>query len=190
MINRKKGFWLIVVAALLAMAGITASLLQTTTPATRLGEWENVHDWRKLGKCIECHSQREHQPLAAGNPEGKLMTPAKYHTEAFRRYTHGRSAGLQPQNCSNCHERTTCDTCHVRMPESHVAEFTRPNGDTQGAQAHALYGRERPSSCLVCHKSFLTGCVDCHSPKQLIATQQRARQMLGPWGQLLEEAVR
>lgn len=188
--RNKAWLWFFMGAALLIAASMAAILLHPAVPAVRLGEWENVHDWRKLGKCIECHARRNQQQIAAGNPEGKLIMPAKYHTEAFRRYSHGRSAGLQPQNCTNCHERTTCNTCHARMPESHVSGFTHPEGESQGAQVHALFGRERPSSCLVCHKTFMSGCVDCHSPKQLIETQERARKMLGPWGQLLEEAAR
>lgn len=188
--RRKAWPWLLGIAALLALAALAAMLLHPAVPASRLGEWENVHDWRKLGKCIECHAQRNKQEVAAGNPEGKLITPAKYHTEEFRRYTHGRTANLQPQNCASCHERSACDACHARMPESHVSDFTKPRGDTPGAQAHALYGRERPSSCLVCHKSFVTGCTGCHGARELIETQQRARAMLGPWSVLLEEKAR
>lgn len=178
--------WTLLGAALLAIAGIAWNLMRATDPHRGLGEWENVHDWRKRGECIECHSARTALPLAAGNPQGRVIPPAEYHTDEFRRYTHGRHEKHQPQRCAACHERSACIACHARLPESHSEGFTRPQGDTPGAQRHVLLGRVRPSSCLACHGGFMHGCIDCHGPAQMLETQARAYKMLGCWAGALE----
>lgn len=183
---RRLTLWTVVGAALLAAAGIAWNLTRATDPHRGLGEWENVHDWRKRGECVECHSARDGKPLAADNPQGRAIPPAEYHDEEFRRYTHGRYERHQPQACLSCHERRVCDDCHARLPESHSEGFTRPAGDTPGALRHAMLGRVRPSSCLACHRGFMGGCLDCHGPRQMQDSQQRAWKMLGGWATVLE----
>lgn len=180
--GRKSVLWGFTVIALTVAAGaIGFNVWRSGDPHWSLGEWENVHDWRKDGRCVACHTARGAQPLAAGNPQGRTITPAKYHSEDFRRYTHGRSSKQTPEQCARCHERAVCEACHARPPETHVSAFTHPDGPSEGLEQHVLLGRLRPSSCLVCHRSLVAACMGCHTAEETIEWQEKGREALGAW---------
>ncbi len=136
---------------------------------------QNHHEWRKQGKCLDCHSQEE---LA-------IMASPKYHTVQFRRYTHGRISELTSVKCYACHEIDTCQNCHNRMPESHTAGFVHFNAskNLEGIERHILLGRIRPSSCLICH-TFVSTCTKCHTFVEVSSWEKDAKIELLRWKEL------
>jgi hypothetical protein len=169
---------LFLIISILVLIVIAIKLVRATDPHWSLGEWENAHDWRKHGKCLECHSQ----------PQGTTMRPPDYHTAPFRNYTHGRTVALTPTRCYSCHEIQTCQTCHHQKPASHTDSFINPaarSNDEKGLTRHLLMGRLRPSSCLICHQSFVSTCTPCHTPAEVTVWEKRALTELAPWNNLL-----
>ncbi len=129
---------------------------------------QNHHEWRKQGECLECHSQED----------PAIMASPKYHSVQFRRYTHGRISELTSIKCYACHEISTCQACHNRMPESHTESFV------SGMARHILLGRIRPSSCLVCHQSFVSACTKCHMLAEVSPWENDAKTELLRWKEL------
>lgn len=153
-------------------------------PGLALGEWENVHEWRKRKECLECHLSHTGLKYANRDLDGVLIPPTNYHTEQFRRYTHGRTAEYTPASCFTCHEQATCHSCHNIIPENHTAGFTEPVGDSVGMQQHILLGRIRPSACLACHKSFVSQCTGCHTADETIKWENKGQRELYRWKEL------
>jgi hypothetical protein len=144
---------------------------------------EDVHEWRKEGKCLECHSS--HYYIDQDTKKECLNIPAaKYHTEEFRRFAHGRLEGATATRCYSCHEKSSCGDCHSKMPTSHTSDFIKPLGNTTGMQRHIMLGRLRPSSCLVCHKSFKSTCIQCHTMEEAEKWEINADEVLSKWTDL------
>jgi len=135
----------------------------------------DVHEWRHAGECLDCHSKQRDDD----GKEGWTIPPPESHTEQFRRYTHGKAEGFNAQRCAACHEQTECRACHDIMPESHTSDFVKPRGT--GMERHIMLATIRPATCLTCHESFLTQCVDCHTPAELRPWEEQGRKEAGEW---------
>ncbi len=172
---------LLLVASLLIVAGSGVRLWGgSATPI----DVEDVHEWRKRGECRDCHADQATAPATAGIEP--LIAASAYHTEQFRRYTHGRRGELNPAGCVACHERQACASCHAVRPESHTPDFVAPTGGSDGTDRHTLLGRLRPSACLTCHGSFVSACSECHSPAEVLPWQSAAQDELQRWSSVLD----
>ncbi|MAG92405.1 MAG: hypothetical protein CMJ48_01455 [Planctomycetaceae bacterium] len=154
-----------------------------TDPHPSLGEWEDPHLWWTQGRCKDCH-----RPLKDGETigVGKAGERPSSHKEEHWREFHGRATGSSESRCYVCHSSNTCRDCHDHPPTTHTKEFKRPSGDGVDAARHTLLGRMRPSSCLVCHGSFVTMCTKCHAPGEVQEWQDRALSDLDHWPTLLD----
>lgn len=135
----------------------------------------DVHAWRHAGKCLDCHSkQSDSEPRS-----GWIITPPVSHNDQFRRYTHGKSGGGGYQRCASCHQQNECQSCHNIMPESHTTDFVKPRGT--GMERHIMLASIRPTSCLTCHQPFVSECVGCHTPAEVMPWEERARREMSDW---------
>ncbi len=118
----------------------------------------DVHTHRLNQECIECHNNHDYitdvKPMAS-------IPPPRNHTEQFRAYTHGKTAGNGLWNCIGCHKKQECIDCHNRPPTSHTANFIHPKG--LGLERHVMLGRTGISSCQTCHIQMQNECISCHS---------------------------
>ena len=122
------------------------------------------------GDCNTCHD-------AAPN----------YHTGGHWGLTHGRVAQHVGEQCVMCHSQAACRTCHFQSPATHTASFRSPGAATADGERHARLGRIAPSTCLVCHRSFLNDCATCHSMTEVMPWMDRGRSDLDRWQHMLGE---
>jgi len=161
--------------------GLGANLVNSTATKVIPGEWEDVHQWREQGKCLDCHTSTENFSKTNLNLDHSINLPTKYHTDKFRKFTHGRTISVNPQSCLSCHRKNTCNTCHAQMPDTHTSRFTNPTGSGDGIKYHVVIGKIRPSSCLICHKSFKNDCTSCHTLNEILPWQKKALIQLKNW---------
>ena len=81
---------------------------------------------------------------------------------------------------------SSCESCHGRAPATHTSQFTCPSNNSPGAVRHALLGRIRPASCLVCHRSFVSSCSGCHHWRETRDWTERAVEQLAGWPEILD----
>ncbi len=136
----------------------------------------DVHQWIHNGKCLECHSKHEYIDDVK---LGLNIPPSKYHTEQFRKYTHGKKAFLSIQSCSTCHEKNECLDCHNSLPDSHTRDFVKPDG--VGMERHIMLAKLGISSCLTCHNSFINDCTSCHTPSEVKPWEEKGKASLIKW---------
>jgi hypothetical protein len=114
----------------------------------------------RLGKddCIDCHAKNKvDRDCAVCHERTRADVRPATHGPAWTR-THGEvvHAGLgdEPRfRCSQCHEASSCDSCHLgQQPRDHSALWRR---GTHGIAA--AFDRER---CATCHRS--DSCIECH----------------------------
>ncbi len=129
-----------------------------------------AHDSFAMGDCAVCH---EDAP--------------KFHIESQWVLTHGRSPVAVENRCVSCHSPQSCTGCHSLAPASHTANFRNPESNTHEAERHVVFGRARPSSCLVCHRSLATECTSCHRLEEINPWAERGRDELLRWKSLLGE---
>ncbi len=150
-----------------------------------LGGWERAHTWWQRGQCTECHREGEDGEIGELRTAGKKP---KSHEAVNWSQTHGRIKVDGEQQCLVCHSVDNCQSCHDRAPLTHTSEFVHPSNDSLVSNRHILLGRLRPSSCLVCHDSFVSGCSKCHAPGEVHDWQNKALDDLGDWKSLLRSA--
>ena len=157
---------------------------KSSDPGRSLGEWEDVHKWRKSGDCMDCHADNVTDGDLADLDKGVTIYPASFHTEEFKKFTHGHTDQVATESCLSCHEQSSCVTCHTQMPSTHTSDFTHPDGDGEGMKLHIMLGRLRPSSCLTCHNSFVDACMDCHTLSESEKWMAEGVKDLGKWGDI------
>ncbi|MFC1661892.1 hypothetical protein ACFL3S_10660, partial [Gemmatimonadota bacterium] len=131
----------------------------------------------QIERCSFCHvpvvDASLSQEVVAGFPK-----PGSHSAAGFA-VTHGRSATAAPSNCSVCHDRTSCFTCHggathlpaaileiplpgetgpagVQIPEQIVPSFHEGNF----AMSHGPAAASGQPDCTTCHSE--SSCVECH----------------------------
>lgn len=139
-------------------------------------------------RCLACHVDAT-QPVVAGMPslDGRAVAlPARaaaYPEPASHRdpgwiAAHGADARARPTDCSTCHTRQTCTTCHrgttptvlAALPDSRRG--VAPGVTTERAaprhhetpdfrRAHGTLATTAAGSCTTCH--VRTECEACHS---------------------------
>jgi len=111
-----------------------------------MGECSACHEQRKLAnECTTCHSAI----TPAWQPPNHALDWKRLHGRACRR-TDPRPA----EDCSLCHEPSTCEQCHrVEPPENHD-NFFRLRG-------HAVVASIDRSTCATCHETAT--CDRCHA---------------------------
>ncbi len=177
--GRLAWFALCLIGALLLAKIVGSSDLKPTW-----GEWEDVHQWRLEGRCRDCHAGHEY---VKDRPEdGAVIPPARYHSERFRRLTHGRGEGFGSHRCSACHQAQDCIACHAHPPRSHSRDFMAPTGRSPGSLRHIALARAGISGCLTCHRSFYRDCTRCHTPDEVRPWQSEAGERLMRWRDLLK----
>ena len=159
---------------------------KSTDPNASLGEWEEVHKWRKRGECIDCHSEITMNANLMDVEKGVTIFPTSFHTEEFKKFTHGHTENVVTESCLSCHEQKTCVSCHSQMPPTHTSGFTHPGGDGEGMKLHILLGRMRPSSCLTCHNSFVDDCTECHTITESEKWTIEGEKDLGQWSDIFK----
>jgi hypothetical protein len=181
-LNKRRLAWfaLCLITALALVKIVGSSDLKMT-----LGEWENVHQWRLEGRCMDCHSGHEYVREAPDRESATAIPPAKYHSERFRRLTHGREDGFGSHRCSACHETKACIACHAHLPQSHSSDFMAPTGRSLGSLRHIALARAGTAGCLACHRSFYRDCTQCHTPDEVRPWQSEAGEQLIRWRDLL-----
>jgi hypothetical protein len=134
--------------------------------------------------CLQCHvdapEQRTIQALASDGRSSALvahLAPPPSHADARFLETHGAAARGTPLQCSSCHTRESCLTCHLgqprlvaRMPlagegRGTGAVITRRPPPSHGeafVQRHAAAARASQASCTGCH--VRADCLECHLP--------------------------
>jgi hypothetical protein len=129
---------------------------------------------------MECHSSHDYVNKNILKSD-KNIPAAKYHTEIFQKYTHGRMENITSESCYSCHQTNSCKDCHSRKPETHTTDFTHPKGSSRGMEEHIMLARLRPSSCLVCHDSFVSDCTNCHTQEEAEKWQNTGDDVLLKW---------
>ncbi len=158
-----------------------------TNPHFSLGEWETSSIWWKQDKCLECHKPVEEVKNAATeSTKGSPTSPPRYHLVASWESRHGRIKAAKRTACYSCHQISSCDTCHGIAPKTHSIGFSKPDGMSMGTQLHAILGRLRPSSCVLCHRNLLADCGDCHSTEEITSLQNQGLKQLKEWPQIYE----
>ncbi len=185
--NRKFRKWGILIL-LFAFVVIASKVKydKSSAPNASLGEWEEVHKWRKSGECMECHSDNTVNGDLMDTEKGVSIYPTSFHTEEFKKFTHGHTEHVATESCLSCHEQKTCVSCHEQMPPTHTSGFTHPGGGGDGMKLHILLGRMRPSSCLTCHNSFVDDCTGCHSINESEKWTIEGKKDLGKWGDIFK----
>jgi hypothetical protein len=135
----------------------------------------DVHAWRYAGECLDCHSRQGDVELKPG----WTITPPESHNAQFRRYTHGKGDGLSYRRCASCHRQEECRDCHNILPESHTNDFVNPRGI--GMERHIMLATIRPATCLICHESFVSQCVTCHTPAEVKPWEEQAHREMSDW---------
>jgi len=175
---------LLAVVTVCCSFAVTQRYQHATDPHLSLGEWEDSSVWWQQGKCVECHRQ----PSADESDDIHVAGPQpESHRDPSWHLNHGRSDIATEARCYTCHSTPSCQSCHDRRPKNHTEDFLRPAGDHAGATEHVVLGRLNPSSCLVCHKSLVTGCSRCHAPSETRQWQHTAMQALSQWPSLLDD---
>jgi len=154
---------------------IVALLIMLMTGANTLFK-NDVHQWRYNGKCMDCHSQHSDSDNVK---KGLVIPPPKSHTDQFRRYTHGKKKNFSYKRCSSCHLKSECSNCHNILPESHSSDFVKPSGI--GMKRHIILATINPSSCLTCHKSFVSQCTNCHTVAEVKPWEEQGIKKLIKW---------
>lgn len=111
-----------------------------------------------MERCFTCHGTPE-QPKASAkcsacHPKGYELRPAS-HKKTSWRSGHGRVALSAPEQCTLCHTKASCTTCHgVTMPH--------PKGWAKGRTGHAVYAKRDRAVCARCHTEKPDLCSMCH----------------------------
>lgn len=163
------------------LIGIGIKIVYSSDPRWSPGDWEDVHQLREKGNCIECHTSTEQFGTVSPEKNGITSLPTKYHTKQFRLYTHGRTKSHSSASCFSCHRKNSCNSCHNQMPDTHTSDFVNPTGRGKGMEMHIMIGRIRPSSCLICHNSFKNECTNCHTLQEVSPWQVKGQQQLKKW---------
>jgi predicted CXXCH cytochrome family protein len=128
-------------------------------------------------ECSLCHVAVVESPLTQEVISG-FPTPPSHEAPSFA-VTHGISAADSPANCSVCHDRTSCFTCHQGATHLPSAILDIPLPAETGPAGVQLFLRDGPSfhegnfatahgaaasagqpDCTTCHSE--TSCVACH----------------------------
>ncbi|HEY7193785.1 MAG TPA: hypothetical protein VH439_08590 [Gemmatimonadales bacterium] len=132
--------------------------------------------------CQTCHVDAPEQAaIQALDPDPRsraivvqLTAPAS-HQEADFLQRHGRVARADIKQCSTCHTRESCLTCHAPSQRVSVALYPAGPGRAPGAQPHrarppshrenfarrhASFANSAPGTCAGCH--VRTDCLECH----------------------------
>ncbi len=183
--NTKYRIWgVLLLIAVFVIFASNVKYAKSSDPNLSLGEWEDVHKWRKSGDCIDCHASNISDGDLSDFDKGVTIYSASYHTEEFKKFTHGHTPDVATESCLSCHEQKSCVTCHTQMPSTHTSDFTHPGGDGDGMQLHIMLGRMRPSSCLTCHNSFVDDCTGCHTVSECEKWMIEGEEDLGKWGDI------
>jgi hypothetical protein len=151
---------LILIVIVLGIAALLVARSNRLAPAP--------HESFGMGECVECHEN-----------------PPEYHLDVQWALSHGRVEEAIENRCETCHSQETCTRCHSLAPASHTENFRDPGHDVHEADRHAVFGRARPSTCLVCHRSLATECATCHMPEEIQPWVDRGRQELERWAPIL-----
>ena len=135
--------------------------------------------------CISCHVNAPESPairalaLDDRSPPYSATVPAppSHHAPSFLR-AHGKDAQRTGANCTTCHARESCVSCHIGVPSRVVNAMPAAGpGRGPGAQLvralpashspefrehHGSQANSRPSSCETCH--VRATCLECHRP--------------------------
>jgi len=134
--------------------------------------------------CIQCHVDAPEQgTIQALAPDARslalhaTLTAPVSHASPLFLTDHGRVARTSPKQCSTCHTRESCQTCHAvqtvtlaRLPLAGVgraagAATARRRPASHGANfvaAHRSAANAVPNGCAGCH--VRSDCLDCHRP--------------------------
>ncbi len=163
------------------------SWVDASGPESPLDEWEDSQVLWQQGECSECHQDKEDDEAQVRFIAG--ARPAS-HESACWTAMHGRADASSPQRCFVCHSAATCESCHSHPPATHTSRFMNPSSDGLDANRHVMLARLRPSSCLVCHESFVSTCGQCHAPGEVQDWQKRAVAGLKHWPELVAPPLR
>jgi len=165
-------------------AAIAVKWNRATTPGITVPDsWESAHIWWQEGRCNDCHQPAKGGEIVAA--EGISRKP-RSHLDPFWHEKHGRSEHSSESRCFICHSQDTCQTCHNHPPDTHVQDFMHPSGNSKAALRHILLSRARPSSCVVCHKDFVTTCSKCHGANEVFDWYKHGESGLSNWPSLLK----
>lgn len=143
---------------------------------------ETAHKRLYQGECRECHANLEY----VKDPDAvSFIAPAESHTEQFKRYTHGKD-NYVAGNCTSCHQKAECQSCHSKKPETHMSGFTKPFEMNAGFHLHSNLGKANPGGCLTCHQDSAATCTECHSSDTVFKWQEGTADNLAKWRELLK----
>jgi len=134
--------------------------------------------------CLTCHVDAPERPAIQAMPADprstaisvRISAPAS-HQDATFLTRHGAAARRAPAQCSTCHARESCLTCHAGTPR--VAARIPARGPGRGvgvvlerrppafhgasfADDHRAMALSEPATCGGCH--VRADCLDCHRP--------------------------
>jgi len=132
--------------------------------------------------CLVCHVDAPERPPIQALPSDPRSTaivvhlrPPPSHAEPTFLNRHGATARSAPAQCSSCHARESCLTCHVGTPRVAAALPTRGAGRGIGAiierhrpvfhgpdfaRGHGAMAARTPATCAGCHVQG--NCLECH----------------------------
>jgi hypothetical protein len=134
--------------------------------------------------CASCHVNAPEQPVIralAPDPRSlaigtALRAPASHQQPAFLT-SHGAGARKDPAQCSTCHTRESCLSCHTATPRfaaampsagvgrgmgAHVERHPPPSHTPGFREKHGSEASASPATCSACHAR--TQCLECHRP--------------------------
>lgn len=126
-------------------SGIEASERVTAAMAIRMRDCTTCHtEQGAANDCATCHRDlREDVP-----PANHAYHWLRMHGKIAR--AHGEATAEQ---CSLCHQESTCRDCHLSVPPENHSNYFRLRG-------HGLHARVDRESCAACHRS--DSCDSCH----------------------------
>ena len=139
----------------------------------------------RMDDCTRCHAQRavpdEERCAQCHQEVGRQWAPPNHMAnwiEGHGPIARDRSA-VTAENCSLCHEQSSCDDCHrVQAPANHTPFWhERGHGLVAMADRQNCAACHQPESCEACHSSIMprnhvatwggtlsTHCLGCHQP--------------------------
>lgn len=111
-----------------------------------------------MDACISCH-QSLNQPTDCATCHSRISQespPDTHHQNWTKAHGHVVRSGDEStaQRCDLCHEKSSCDQCHLIEPPQNHTNFWRRRG-------HAVVSRMDRNSCASCHRTDF--CDRCHA---------------------------
>lgn len=127
-------------------AGIATNTYVDASLAVTMADCQTCHKKEAVAnQCATCHRQiRADVP-----PETHAFQWMKLHGSTVRAHDEATV-----NDCSLCHQESSCRDCHQAMPPENHSNYFRLRG-------HGLYARMDRQSCVACHRS--DSCDSCHA---------------------------